>query len=128
MVKSSKGSKLAQPSRVELDVFVGQEELPAGKLVYVKAGAREFSQFAYAPAWLTEERAFDISPDLQRVQGFQPRKAPSKDDSCFFLALADSEPDAWGRRVIARAHARDRKENPALGRSEEHTSELQSRQ
>lgn len=115
MATSSKGSKSVQPSKVELNVFVGQEELPVGKLVYVKAGAREFSQFAYALAWLTEERAFDVSPDLQRVQGFQPRKAPTKDDSCFFLALADSEPDAWGRRVIARAHAKDRKENPALG-------------
>lgn len=56
-----------------------------------------------------------ISPDLQRVHGFQARRAPTKDDSCFFQALADTEPDAWGRRVIARAHARERKDNGALG-------------
>jgi serine/threonine-protein kinase HipA len=43
------------------------------------------------------------------------RKAPTKDDSCFFLALADTAPDAWGRRVIARAHAKARKDNPLLG-------------
>jgi serine/threonine-protein kinase HipA len=29
--------------------------------------------------------------------------------------LADTEPEAWGRRVIARAHAKERKDNPALG-------------
>lgn len=102
-------------SKTELDVFLGQEELPLGKLVYVKAGQREFSQFAYAPEWLAEARAFDISPDLQRVQGFQARKAPTKDDSCFFHALADTEPDAWGRRVMARAHAKERQVNPDLG-------------
>lgn len=111
-----KQSKAAEPSgKAELDVFIGRDELPVGKLVYVKAGQREFSQFAYAPAWLTEARAFDISPDLQRVQGFQARKAPGKNDSCFFQALVDTEPDAWGRRVIARAHAKERKGNPALG-------------
>jgi len=42
------------------------------------------------------------------------RKPPTQDDSCFFLALADTEPDSWGRRVIARAHAKERKNNPAL--------------
>lgn len=102
-------------SKVELDVFVGREELHVGRLVYVKAGQREFSQFGYAPEWLTDARAFDISPDLQRVPGFQARKAPTKDDSCFFHALADSEPDAWGRRVIARAHAKERQSNCTLG-------------
>ncbi len=49
-----------------------------------------------------------------RLLGYQLRKAPSVDDSCFFLALADTEPDSWGRRVIARAHAKERKLNPAL--------------
>ena len=32
------------------------------------------------------------------------------EDSLFFLALGDTEPDAWGRRVIARAHAKRRSE------------------
>src|SRR5690606_34377908 len=45
----------------------------------------------------------------------QIRKPRTKDDSPFFLALADTEPDAWGRRVIARAHAKERRMNPALG-------------
>jgi serine/threonine-protein kinase HipA len=31
------------------------------------------------------------------------------------LALADTEPDAWGRRVIARAHAKARAKDASLG-------------
>lgn len=101
-------------SKVELDVCLGQAGLPVGKLVYVKDGHREFSQFAYREDWLAKPMAFDISPDVVRVAGYQLRKAPSQEDSCFFLALADTEPDSWGRRVIARAHAKERKLKPAL--------------
>jgi serine/threonine-protein kinase HipA len=83
-------------TKVELDVCLGQAGVPVGKLVYVKDGPREFSQFAYRDEWLANPVAFDVSPDLSRVLGYQLRKAPSKDDSCFFLALADTEPDSWG--------------------------------
>lgn len=31
------------------------------------------------------------------------------------MALADTEPDAWGRRVIARAHAKARAKDASLG-------------
>ena len=101
-------------TKVELDVCLGQVGTPVGKLIYVKDGPREFSQFAYQDEWLANPVAFDISPDLSRVRGYQLRKAPSSDDSCFFLTLADTEPDSWGRRVIARAHAKARKQNPSL--------------
>lgn len=101
-------------TKVELDVCLGQAGTPVGKLIYVKDGPREFSQFAYREEWLTNPLAFDLSPDLSRVLGYQLRKAPSRDDACFFLALADTAPDSWGRRVIARAHAKARKANPAL--------------
>lgn len=101
--------------QVELDVFLGAAELAIGKLAYVRAGQREFSQFSYLEGWLEDPLFFDVSPDLARAAGHQLRKAPSKDDSVFFFALADTEPDTWGRRVIARAHAKDRQKNPALG-------------
>lgn len=101
-------------TKVELDVCLGQAGTPVGKLIYVKNGPREFSQFAYREEWLTNPVAFDLSPDLSRVLGYQLRKAPSRDDACFFLALADTAPDSWGRRVIARAHAKARKANSAL--------------
>lgn len=99
---------------VELELCLGQTGTPVGKLIYTKDGLREFSQFAYREDWLNRPDSFDISPDLSKTLGYQLRKAPSKDDSCFFLALADTEPDSWGRRVIARAHAKERKRNPAL--------------
>lgn len=102
-------------TQVELEVVLGAAEHAVGKLVYVRNGPREFSQFAYLDAWLKDASCFDISPDLARVSGYQVRKAPTRDESTFFLALADTEPDSWGRRVIARAHAKERKNNPALG-------------
>ncbi|GAB2859247.1 type II toxin-antitoxin system HipA family toxin [Pseudoduganella ginsengisoli] len=102
-------------TQVELDVFLGAAEHAVGKLVYVRNGPREFSQFAYREDWLTDTRYFDISPDLTKTAGYQVRKAPTKDDSTFFFALADTEPDTWGRRVIARAHAKERQKNSSLG-------------
>lgn len=109
-----KPAKSGAPSKVELDVRLGRAALPVGKLVYLKDGPREFSQFAYREEWLADAQTFNVSPDLARTAGYQVRKAPTKDDSCFFLALADTEPDTWGRRVIARAHAKERKNNPTL--------------
>ena len=103
------------PVRVPLDVFLGQAENPVGRLIFVKDGQREFSQFAYSDAWLTHPRSFDVSPDLSRVIGYQLHKPAAPNDSCFFGALADTEPDAWGRRVIARAHAKARAKDAALG-------------
>lgn len=100
--------------RTQLDVFLGKAEKSLGRLIFVKDGPREFSQFAYDDDWLADPLFFDISPDLQRQRGYQLRKPPSKNDSCFFLALADTEPDAWGRRVIARAHAKARAKDATL--------------
>lgn len=111
---TDKQPRAGSTAKVELDVCLGQAGTPVGKLVYLKDGPREFSQFAYREEWLANPIAFDLSPDLSRVRGYQLRKAPSRDDSCFFLALADTEPDSWGRRVIARAHAKARKTNLAL--------------
>lgn len=102
-------------TQVELDVFLGAAEHAVGKLVYVRAGQREFSQFAYRETWLSDPRFFDVSPDLDKTVGHQVRRAATKEDSVFFFALADTEPDSWGRRVIARAHAKERQKNPSLG-------------
>ena len=101
--------------RTQLDVFLGKAEKPLGRLIFVKDGQREFSQFTYSDEWLADPQFFDVSPDLQHQSGYQLRKPPNKNDPCFFLALADTEPDAWGRRVIARAHAKARAKNASLG-------------
>ena len=112
---ASKPTFKATGIRTTLEVCIGKLEKPVGKLIYVKDGPREFSQFAYKEEWLTDPMNIDVSPDLNRQSGYQLRKPPTKNDSCFFLALADTEPDAWGRRVIARAHAKARAKDASLG-------------
>ena len=114
-MKATKLTAKQSITRTQLDVFLGKAEKPLGRLIFVKDGQREFSQFAYSGDWLTDAQFFDISPDLQRQSGYQLRKPPTNSDSCFFLALADTEPDAWGRRVIARAHAKARAKDASLG-------------
>ena len=103
------------PTRTQMDVFLGKAKKPLGRLIFVKDGQREFSQFAYSDDWLADSQFFDISPDLNRQSGYQLLKPPTKNDTCFFLALADTEPDTWGRRVIARAHAKARAKDASLG-------------
>ena len=61
------------PIRTALDVFLGRVEQPMGRLIFVKDGAREFSQFAYSEAWLADAQYFDISPELTRQAGDQLR-------------------------------------------------------
>jgi serine/threonine-protein kinase HipA len=95
-------------------VCLGKAERPIGQLTYIKDGAREYSSFAYDNPWLASHDRFEVSPDLPLVEGHLVRRAATKHDSCFHFALADTEPDAWGCRVIARAHARERKKNPSL--------------
>ena len=97
-----------------LGVCIGKAGLPVGQLTYARQGQREFSAFAYGAEWLRNPDRFEVSPDLPLVAGFQPRRAASRADSTFHLALADTAPDAWGRRVIARAHAKQRTSNRQL--------------
>lgn len=101
--------------RTQLDVCLGKAEKQVGRLIFVKDGQREFSQFAYSEEWLSDSQYFDVSPDLNRRTGYQLRKPPTKNDTCFLLALADTEPDAWGLKVIARAHAKARANDASLG-------------
>jgi serine/threonine-protein kinase HipA len=115
MVARTATSSASGPTRTTLDVCLGKAERPLGRLIFVKDGQRGFSQFAYSEDWLTDTQFFDVSPDLNRKSGYQLRKASSKNDSSFFLALADTEPDAWGRRVIARSHAKARARDASLG-------------
>ena len=98
----------------QVTVCLGDTGVPLGKLIYVKQGQRENTAFAYATSWLNAKERFAISPDLPLIAEFQQHKAASKHDSSFHFALADTEPDAWGRRVIARAHAKRRKNDANL--------------
>ena len=112
---ATRASAGAQNMKTELDVCLGKAGTPVGKLVFVRNGPRVFTQFAYFQDWLDHADTFNVSPDLRATPGYQTRKPATKEDSLFFLALGDTEPDAWGRRVIARAHAKRREEDPKLG-------------
>ena len=100
--------------RHDVDVCVGEAALSTGRLTFVQDGAREYSAFAYDASWLAHRMRFAISPDLPLVAGHVTRRSPTPDDSCFPFAFADTAPDAWGRRIIARAHAKRRDEDPDL--------------
>lgn len=100
--------------RREVQLCIGKAGLPVGSLVYVRQGRRENSAFAYDQHWLASPTRFNVSADLQLMPGHQAHKAASPHDSVFHGAIADTAPDAWGRRVIARDHAKRRKEDPRL--------------
>lgn len=103
-----------QPIRKQVQVCLGKAGLPAGTLVYVRQGRRENCAFAYDETWLAHSDGFSVSADLPLGSGYQSHKAASPHDSVFHGALADTSPDAWGRRVIARDHAKQRKADPRL--------------
>ncbi|MDM0117996.1 HipA domain-containing protein [Variovorax sp. J22R133] len=113
LAAAAKGFKPAS-TRVDLALHLGNAGIPLGKLIYQKDGAREFSQFAYDAAWRASADFFTVSPDVLNAPGFQQFKPAGKEESCFFKALADTEPDDWGRRVIARAHAKAREKDTSL--------------
>lgn len=100
--------------RRKVQLCIGKADLNIGTLVYVKQGRRENSAIAYDESWLADPVGFNVSADLQLVGGYQTHKAASQIDSVFHGALADTAPDAWGRRVIARDHAKRRKKNQEL--------------
>jgi serine/threonine-protein kinase HipA len=103
-----------KPQKTQVGVCIGKSGQLVGQLTYFKQGTREYSAFAYDSGWLTYPERFEVSSDLPLLAGHVTRRAPTKDDSCFPFSIADTEPDAWGCRVIARAHAKERKKNPKL--------------
>ncbi|MEN9485657.1 MAG: hypothetical protein RJB37_3537 [Pseudomonadota bacterium] len=99
----------------QITVALGASAQVVGQLDHLKSGPRESTSFAYDRAWLQSADRFAVSPDLPLVEGRQFRKAASRDDPVFHFALADTAPDGWGRRVIARDHAKRRRERAASG-------------
>ena len=102
------------PIRQQMQLCLGNAGTVVGALVYVRQGQRENCAFAYEQSWLENPKRFSVSADLQLIRGYQSHKAASPHDSVFHGAIADTAPDAWGRRVIARDHARRRRNDPTL--------------
>ncbi len=93
-----------------MTVYVGETPLEVGTLVFETDGARQAVSFAYAGSWLASPDKFELSPDLPLGPGYQFRANKDANQSAFFGCFADAEPDGWGRKVIQRDHARQRKE------------------
>ncbi|WP_456297770.1 HipA N-terminal domain-containing protein [Candidimonas nitroreducens] len=105
---------VAALTRQQAQVCIGKAGLPLGSLVYVQQGRGQNCVFAYDETWLTNPERFNVSADLQLMPGHQPHKAASPHDSVFHGVIADTAPDAWGRCVLARDHAKRRRTDPKL--------------
>ena len=105
----------ARPIKQQVSVCAGRASIAVGDLTFVRDGRREYSAFNYDQSWLTRTERFEISPDLPLRAGHFTRRAPSDDESPFPFAIADTEPDAWGKRIIQRAHAKRRQRDHSLG-------------
>lgn len=100
----------------QVRVVLGDAGQTVGMLHFGADGGREASAFTYDPEWLARRDRFAIDPALPLVSGPQfHRKGNHAHASTFFGCFADSEPDGWGKRVIARDHAKRRREAEVLG-------------
>lgn len=86
-----------------------------GMLHHDAHGARASSAFEYGAAWLRDPERFAIDPSLRLISGPQFHRK-IRDGSAFGGAIADTEPDGWGRRVILRDHAKQREQARRAGR------------
>lgn len=92
-----------------LDVFLGETARQVGTLRFEAQGARQSAGFEYHPDWLVAEDRFALEPGLPLVSGMQYHQQ-ARDSSLFHGAIADTEPDGWGRKVILRDHAKQRQQ------------------
>lgn len=97
-----------------ITVYLGDTPRRVGLLHYNQEGARENAAFEYDAGWLAAPDAFAIDPAIPLIAGPQFH-AKTSDGSVFHGAIADTEPDGWGKRVIHRDHAKRRQEARRLG-------------
>jgi len=77
-------------------------------LHYNQQGSRE-SGLRIRCAWLADPDRFALEPALPLVAGPQFHRKVGT-GSVFNAAVADTEPDGWGKRVIQRDHAKRRQD------------------
>ncbi len=97
-----------------LQVYLGDEGRHVGTLHFDQTGAREHAAFAYSETWLAAPDRFALEPNLSLVGGLQFHRKAAQ-GSVFHAAIADTEPDGWGRRVILRDHAKRRQNAKRAG-------------
>ncbi len=101
-----------------IGVYLGDAGLRVGILRFATEGNREAASFAYDEQWLTNSARFSIDPALPLIRGPQyHRKSGTQHDSVFFGAIADTEADGWGRRIIVRNRIKQPKKQGAKNKA-----------
>ncbi|MCJ9669008.1 MULTISPECIES: HipA N-terminal domain-containing protein [unclassified Neorhizobium] len=78
-------------------VVLGESLTPVGQLRFTQAGPRQFSTFAYDPAWIENLRAFAVQPGFPIDAGpFQTSGQPGNMRDALAGVFADAAPDSWG--------------------------------
>ncbi|WP_230781698.1 type II toxin-antitoxin system HipA family toxin [Sphingomonas sp. Leaf37] len=95
--------------RRTIGIQIGDEARRVGLLHYNQQGSRESAGFEYDAAWLADPDRFALEPALPLVAGPQFHRKIGT-GSVFHAAIADTEPDGWGKRVIQRDHAKRRQD------------------
>lgn len=90
-----------------LGVYLGESARQVGSLRFEAQGARKSAGFEYHADWLAADERFALEPGLPLVSGMQFHQQV-RDGSLFHGAIADTEPDGWGRKVIVRDYAKQR--------------------
>lgn len=86
-------------------VVLGESLTPVGQLRFRQAGPRQFSTFAYDPAWIENPRAFAVQPTFPLEAGpFHTAGQPGNMRDALAGVFADAAPDSWGRGFLERAN------------------------
>lgn len=86
-------------ARHEVDVRLGAEGVPVGRLIVEISGQRQTSAFTYHASWLSLPKAFALSPSMPLIStAFYGRHEGNM--SCLPGPIEDGSPDSWGRKII----------------------------
>jgi serine/threonine-protein kinase HipA len=86
-------------------VALGEGLTRVGELRLTQTGPRQFSIFAYDPAWAKDPRAFALQPDMPFDGGpFHVSAQPGNARGALAGVFSDAAPDSWGRRLLERAY------------------------
>jgi serine/threonine-protein kinase HipA len=93
--------------RQEVDVRIGAQAVPVGRLIVDGDGRRAVSTFLYHQSWLAHPHGFDLAPGMPR-QTAPFHRTGGRDRSCLPWPVDDGAPDSWGRRVLEKTSGRTR--------------------
>ncbi len=91
---------------IEVDVQLGGQDLPAGRLWTYHHGQMESATFSYREDYLQRADAYELDPGLP-LQSGQHQTALGQP---LFGAMSDCAPDGWGRRLVRRVEAQRARE------------------